>query len=302
MMTASEFLADAKKLILMSCGDIGEQMNELEVIHATTFFSLGIERLLKFVLAEINPVFALTSGDFKNAAPCLYKHKFVNGDQHGVTSSKPDTDVVSFRVAMQRALIFSTGVKENSQLLFSLANYRDILAHRPLFELDIVKANRLLAKDGYKLVNDICSERSLSVHEFFGTDHDRLRDLSRKIQSEEDFSREMATRIEQHRALWLSRRSQPEFIKQATNITESLLASTSHDFSYVPFTCPACTQEAVARIEPDYDYDPAEQTSYVTGVFVDSINCYFCGLKLQDYEELNYVDANSILEDGHDLV
>lgn len=300
-MTASEFLADAKKLILMSCRDISAQMTELEVIHATTFFSLGVERLLKFVLAEINPVFVLTSGDFKNAAPCLYKHKFVNGDQHGVTASKPDTDVVSFRVAMQRALIFSTGVKENSQLLFSLANYRDILAHRPLSELDTVKANRLLAKDGYKLLNDICSERSLSVQELFGADHDRLRDLSRKMQSEEDFSKAMTDRIEQHKALWLARALQPEFIKQANDITKSLLTSSGHDFSYVPFTCPACAQEAVARIEPDYDYDPAEKTSYVTGVFVDNINCYFCGLKLQDYEELNYVDANSIFEDGRDL-
>lgn len=301
-MTASEFLADAKKLILMSCENIHAQMNERAVIHSTTFFSLGVERLLKFVLAEVNPVFVLTSGDFKNAAPCLYKHQFVNGDQHGVTSSKPDTDVVSFRVAMQRALIFSAGVKENSQLLFSLANYRDILAHRPLSELDLVKANRLLAKDGYKLLNDICSERSLSVQEFFGTDHDRLRDLSRKIQSEEDFSRAMASRIAQHKELWLVRESQPEFIKQANDITQSLLASSGHDFSYVPFTCPACTQEAVARIEPDYDYDPSEKTAYVTGVFVDNINCYFCGLKLQDYEELNYVDANSIFKDGRDLV
>lgn len=301
-MTASEFLADAKKLILMSCKDINAQMNESAVIHATTFFSLGVERLLKFVLAEVNPVFVLTSGDFKNAAPCLYKHQFVNGDQHGVTSSKPDTDVVSFRVAMQRALLFSTGVKVNSQLLFSLANYRDILAHRPLAELDIGKANRLLAKDGYKLLNDICSERTISIKEFFGTDHDRLRDLSRKIQSEEDFSQSMADLIEQHKALWLRRASQPEFIKQANDITQSLLASSGHDFSYVPFTCPACDQEAVARIEPDYDYDPAEKTSYVTGVFVDSINCYFCGLKLQDYEELNYVNANSIFDDGRDLV
>ena len=140
------------------------------------------------------------------------------------------------------------------------------------------------------------------IQEFFGASHDRLRDLSRKIQSEEDFSREMAVRIEQHRALWLSRASQSEFIRQATDITESLLASSGQDFSYVPFTCPACAQEAVARIEPDYDYDPAEKTSYVTGVFVDSINCYFCGLKLQDYEELDYVDANSIFEGGHDLV
>lgn len=302
MMNADEFLADAKKLIRMSCGDISAQMSELEVIHATTFFSLGVERLLKYVLAEVNPVFVLTSGDFKNAAPCLYKHKFVNGDQHGVTASKPDTDVVSFRVAMQRALIFSAGVKENSQLLFSLANYRDILAHRPLSELDIVKAIRLLTKDGYKLLNDICSERSLSVKDFLGSDHERLRDLSRKMQNEEDFSKAMEDRLKQHSALWLARASQPEFIKQAKDISKSLLASTGHGFSYVPFTCPACAQEAVARIEPDYDYDPAEKTSYVTGVFVDNINCYFCGLKLQDYEELNYVNANSIFEDGLDLV
>jgi hypothetical protein len=301
-MTASEFLSDAKKPILMSSHNIKENMKELDVIHATTFFSFGIERLLKYVLANINPVFALKSGDFKNAAPCLYKHKFINGDQYGVTASKPDADVVSFRVAMQRALIFSLGVKENSQLLFSLANYRDILAHRPLSELDIAKANRLLARDGYKLVSDICLELSLSAHDFFGKSHDHLRDLGHKIQSEEKFSKEMTDRLEQHKALWLKRSSQPEFVKQANDITKSLLDSSGRDFTYAPFRCPACGQEAVARIEPNYDYDAAEQTSYVSGVFVDNINCYYCNLKLQDYEELNYVDANSIFESGHDLV
>jgi hypothetical protein len=295
-MTASEYLADAKKLILMSSQDIKEEMQELEVIHATTFFSFGIERLLKFVLANINPVFVLKNGDFKNAAPCLYKHKFVNSDQHGETTSKLDEDVVSLRVAMQRALIFSSGVKDNSQLLFSLANYRDILAHCPLAKLNISKANRLLARDGYKLVSDICLELSLSAIDFYGTSHDRLRNLSHKIQNEEEFSRGMASRIEQHKLQWSQKASQSEFVKQASDITKSLLSSSGHDFTYVPFTCPACAQEAVARIEPDYDYDPAEKTSFVTGVFVDNINCYFCGLKLQDYEELNYVDANSVFD------
>jgi hypothetical protein len=112
----------------------------------------------------------------------------------------------------------------------------------------------------------------------------------------------MASRIAQHKALWLGRESQPEFIKQANEITQSYLASSGHEFSCVPFTCPACAQDSVAKIEPDYDYDPAEKTSYVTGVFVDNINCYFCGLKLQDYEELNYVAANSIFEYGRDLI
>lgn len=245
----------------------------------------------------MNPVFVLSNGDFKNAAPCLYKHRFVNDDQHSVTSSKPDHDVVSFRVALQRALLFSAGVKENSQLLYSLANHRAILAHRPLSELDIPKAKRLLAKDAYKLLNDICSELSLTTNGFFGEDDDRLKTLSDKLQGEEAFAQDMTARLEHHRALWVERSSNPEFVAQAEHQTASLLQRSGQDFSYEPIDCPACSREAVARIEPDYDYDPAERVAFVTGVFVDSINCCFCDLKLTDYEELNYVDANSILRD-----
>lgn len=294
-MTAEEYLADAQRLIGMAGKEISADMSDQEVIASTTFFSLGVERLLKFILADVNPVFVLSNGDFKNAAPCLYKHKFVNDDQHKVTSSQPNRDVVPFRLALQRALLFSNGVKNHSQLLYSLANHRDILAHRPLSELDIPKAKRLLAKDAYKLLNDICSERAIPTSGFFGEYNDHLQTLSNRLQGEEAFAQDMKARLEQHRALWLDRSSDPEFVSQAKNQTASLLLLPDQDFSYEPIDCPACAQEAVARIEPDYDYDPAERMSFVTGVFVDSINCYFCDLKLTDYEELNYVDANSIL-------
>ena len=167
-MTAEEYLADAQRLIGMAGKEISADMSDQEVIASTTFFSLGVERLLKFILADVNPVFVLSNGDFKNAAPCLYKHKFVNDDQHKVTSSQPNRDVVPFRLALQRALLFSNGVKNHSQLLYSLANHRDILAHRPLSELDIPKAKRLLAKDAYKLLNDICSERAIPTSGFSG--------------------------------------------------------------------------------------------------------------------------------------
>jgi len=294
-MTAEEYLADAQRLIGMAGKDITEGMDDKEVIAATTFFSLGVERLLKFILADVNPIFVLSNGDFKNAAPCLYKHRFVSDDQHSVTASKPDHDVVSFRVALQRALLFSVGIKENSQLLYSLANHRDILAHRPLSELDILKAKRLLTKDAYKLLNDICSERAMPTNDFFGEEDQRLRTLSDKLQGEEAFAQDMSARLAQHKALWIERSSNPEFVAQAEHQTASLLDRSGQDFSYEPIECPACSQEAVARIEPDYDYDPAERMSFVIGVFVDSINCCFCDLKLTDYEELNYVDANSIL-------
>lgn len=179
---------------------------------------------------------------------------------------------------------------------------RSILAHRPLSELDLNKANRLLAKDGYKLVDDICTEHSLQINEFFGQNHNNLCNLGLEMQSEEKFSTEILKNLEEHKKKWLQRESQTEFVNQATDITNSLLKSSGKDFSYTSFSCPACGQEAVARIEPDYDYDPEEKTSYVTGVFVDNINCYYCDLKLQDYEELNYVNANSVFEDGRDPV
>ncbi|UGA39679.1 hypothetical protein JOS77_09660 [Chromobacterium haemolyticum] len=200
-MTTDEYLSDAQRLIGMAGKGISEGMDDKEVIAATTFFSLGVERLLKFILADVNPVFVLSNGDFKNAAPCLYKHRFVNDDQHSVTSSKPDHEVVSYRVALQRALLFSAGVKENSQLLYSLANHRDILAHRPLSELDIPKAKRLLAKDAFKLLNDICSERSIPTNGFFGADDDRLKTLSDKLQGVEAFAQDMMAQLEHHRAL-----------------------------------------------------------------------------------------------------
>jgi hypothetical protein len=121
------------------------------------------------------------------------------------------------------------------------------------------------------------------------------------MKSEEDFSRGMATRLDEHKAVWRSRMSKPEFIRQAKNITQSLLDSSKHEFDFVSFTCPACAQEAVARVEADYDYDHEAGSSYVTGFFVNSIRCYFCGLRLQDYEELNYVNADSILKGGLDV-
>lgn len=294
-MTSDEYLADAQRLIGMAGKGITERMDDKEVIAATTFFSLGVERLLKFILADVNPVFVLSNGDFKNAAPCLYKHRFVSDDKHSVTASKPDHDVVSFRVALQRALLFSVGIKENSQLLYSLANHRDILAHRPLSELDILKAKRLLTKDAYKLLNDICSERAMPINEFFGEEDQRLHTLSDKQQGEEAFAQDMSARLAQHKALWIERSSNAEFVAQAEHQTASLLDRSGQDFSYEPIKCPACSQEAVARIEPDYDYDAAERMSFMIGVFVDSISCRFCDLKLTDYEELNYVDAKSIL-------
>ena len=294
-MKIDQFKQDAQELISIAATHINDSMTSTQVIQATTFYAFGVERLLKHILWSINPVFVLKNGDFKNAAPCLYKSLFINADKHGETFSKPDPEVISLRIAMQRALIFSKVVKENSQLLFSLANYRDILAHKALDEIEIEKAKMLLLRDGIKFIDGICNEFHLDINAFFGKSVSRITKISERIISQERFTEAMIARLAKHRTEWSSREHDSAFLREASGITASLIESDAEDCSYTPFKCPACNQQAVARIEPDYDYDPAEKSSYVTGIFVENVQCYFCGLRLESYQELNYVKANDIL-------
>jgi len=295
-MKENEFLNDAKRLIAMSAPVIEEKASYENVVSAMTFFSFGVERLLKHILVKVNPIFALKNGDFKHSAPCLYKDRFISTERNEQVAKDPDSDVVSFRVAMQRALLFSHAVQQNKQLLYALANYRDILAHRPTSEIDVEKGSHMLSRDAFGLIETICTEIFVETNDFFGEHVDRLRKLREKILAHEDLKTKMEELLISHKELWKHRQNNQDFIEQANAITRALLDSSGAHFSYDLFTCPACGQESVARIEPDYDYDPAERTSYVTGVFVDNITCYFCSLKLEDYDELNYVDANSVFE------
>jgi hypothetical protein len=295
-MNQTEYLTDSQKLIYMSSRHIVENMEYEQVVHSMTFFSFGIERLLKHILESVNPVFILKKSDFNNAAPCLYKDRFISTEKNDQISGNPDHDVITFRIAMQRALVFSKSVQKNKQLIFTLAHYRDIIAHRPTSEINLEKANRLLARDGISLVKDFCDEIDASPNSYFGEYRSRLEELSEKTKEKENFEQRMKTLLEDHLKLWIHRKTNEGFVSHAADITHSIFSSSGNDFSYEEFTCPACDNEAVARIEPDYDYDKAEGMSYIVGVFVDKIHCYYCGLELEDYEELNYVDANSVFE------
>lgn len=305
-MNQIEYLIDSQKLIYMSIPHIEENMEYEQVVQAMTFFSFGIERLLKHILSNVNPVFILMNGDFKNAAPCLYKSSFITTGKNKQITDSPNHDVISFRVAMQRALLFSKAVQENKQLIYSLAHYRDILAHKPTSEIDLAKASSLLARDGINLISDICKEISASPKNFFGEHLNRLEKLSKKIKDKEEFEQGMVALLDDHLKVWQHRKTNIDFENKASEITHSLISSSGNDYSHEEFTCPACSNEAVARIEPDYDYDKAEGTSYIVGMFVDKIHCYYCGLELDNYDELNYVDANSVFEayadfQGHDV-
>ena len=52
-------------------------VSEMEVIQNTLYFALGIEKLLKGMLYEINPILILENSDFKNSFPLYYREKLI---------------------------------------------------------------------------------------------------------------------------------------------------------------------------------------------------------------------------------
>jgi hypothetical protein len=111
----------------------------------------------------------------------------------------------------------------------------------------------------------------------------------------------MEALLERHRKIWEQRSKNPTTVSHAEKVTTAYLTKRGET---TECPCPACGNTAVATLEPDYDtdYDPDEERSfsYITGVYVTDIQCLYCALKLDEYDQLKYVDADSLLEMDHE--
>lgn len=290
-MLSSDYLADAQKLIRLSSFHISASMTPEETIQGALLFSLGVEKLLKYLLAEINPIFILKIADFKHSAPSLYSDKIVSTGKE--IDTKPDSDVITFRISLGRSKVFSKVAHKHSQLLFTLAHWRDVIAHRPTSELDLSKVELMLKKDAIPLIREFSEELQISLSDFFGAEELRLSGLSQLLTNREKFETEMNQMLTSHKAIWEHRSTNAEFTSRANDLTSTLLKHSGVDFLYEEIPCPACSNLCVVRIEPDYDY--ADGESYLSGVYAAQLHCYYCGLNMDTYEALDFIDVDGLL-------
>ena len=228
-MLSKDYLADAQRLTNLASPHIKATMSHDDTIQGALLLSLGVEKLLKHVLAEINPVFILKVADFKHSAPSLYSDRIIHSDKNPEIIANPDSDVVTFRVSLGRARTFYKAANAYSNMLHTLANYRDIIAHRPSSELDMNKAARMLQKDAFPLIGAFCEELQIPSSSFFGSEEARLRKLSQDLTDHERFEQEMNQLLDQHLAQWESRRAKPELVSQAKEKTLSMLKRSGTD-------------------------------------------------------------------------
>jgi len=185
-MLSNDYLADAQKLIRLASPHINASMTPENSIQGALLFALGVEKLLKHVLADINPIFILKVADFKHSAPSLYGHRIASTGKSEEIDAQPNSDVITFRVSLGRSKVFSKASNKYSQMLYTLAHWRDVIAHRPTSELDLAKVALMLQKDAVPLVSDFAEELGISPSSFFGDDEPRLTELSTRLTDREN--------------------------------------------------------------------------------------------------------------------
>ena len=295
-MEAEPYLSDAMRMMGYAAPLITREIDRDGCIQALQHFSNGMEKLLKHALRKINPLFILKFPDFKHSA-ALYRDQFVPNYAGPEVEKKPDQEVISCRPSLSRLKVFSAAANKHSQLLHTVINWRDTLAHRPSSELDIDAVKRMLLKDAFHVVRDFAFELGVTPAHFFRDQTFILETMSRELADEDKVREYMTLLLETHRQVWNSRRGDASLISFAQSLTKNEAGKVDSSYSNEIVACPACGQEALVRIEPDYDYSDGQ--GYISGAYPENLVCHFCDLELVSYEEFNFVNLDGLLVDGY---
>ena len=291
----NQYFADAKYFFKKSTPMITQNASKDEIIGAMLFFALGIERLLKSILWEINPIFVFTDQSFKNMAPALYSDKLLpSHKQNKEFSKKPNADVLTFKRSLLRAKEFSAATNKHLNVLFALSNYRDNIAHLPLEKIDFEKAKKLLIDHYISVGSDYSNELNIPIEELIGDQPPGLELLAKTSLSETE--RDIKQKLLSHHQYWKRISEDPSKSDKISKLNKKYERMADQ---YGLVECPACGNTAEIFVEPNYDYSDGEV--WIVGIFPTSMYCEYCGLALETPEELNFIMAHEKVSDIEEI-
>jgi hypothetical protein len=296
----NEYSSGAGLFLKKAASIIEESMSRETIIEGTLFFALGTERILKSILFDLNPIYVFKNQDFKTTISILYGSRLLSSSSHNKEiSGSPDADLLTFKLSLLRAQAVSEVTHAHSSLLFSLSNWRDIVAHSGLSALDLEKCRLLLLRDFYPLIAGYSAELSVPIGRFIGSHEIRLASLSAKHQ--ESVEDKVRMKLESHRIIWKQQCANPGYEEKMRAKTQlALKASKERSGSFVELVSrPACGNDALLSAEVDFDY--CEDQVHPVGVFVSGLRCLFCKLHIEGYDEIDHMKLNELILPAYSL-
>lgn len=271
---------------------------EAVVEESILYFALGIEKLLKGILYDINPLFIYEKIDFENIAGVLYRSRMTvglgNAFDSNDKSQKISRHVHTGMTSLHRAKHFSQTALENFQTIKKLFEMRGIVAHAVYPDL---KKNSLefVQKTFYPLVHAFAKELRLKSHEVF-SDGSRvsLGYLSENILKKENSKKEMEKLVERHTAIYNKRKDDEKAYQSARIRTNASLVEKFAPETFVEEQgCPVCGEPSVLICARDFEL--VDGQAIATGAYVTGLRCFFCDLEINGYEQIEYFDLEKSL-------
>lgn len=287
----NEYLISAKAFLNRCTPLVSDSLTKSQIIDAIIFFAFGMERIFKGILWDINPSFVLCDPNFKNASVALYSSKLIPGFvPNKEFSCSPNRLDISYRDSLSRVRGFSSQVNKHSNALFALSFHRDIIAHRPLSELNYESARKLLLESFLPIMKDISIELHISLTDLIGETIPGLEVLSNKYKGiSED-------RIEQKLRLYKQEWERIKIDPSHQGRIESLHREKDRYASFDKLECPACGNLAEITLDVDVDYSDGE--AFLCGAYPVELKCNYCGLQLSDWDELEFFEINKRFQES----
>lgn len=257
-------------------------VSDMDFIHNTLILALGIEKLLKGILYDINPIFILENSDFKNAFAVYHKDKLIKVNEHTKDiHQEPNGDVIAFQNSVLRAALVSQTAFDYKNTLFKIKNARDIIVHHSFDKLDVAELKLFINRDFYLILKAFSDEFSWGELHCFDNLHSHLALLSSSLQ--DDIDKKVKLKLEATRAKWKVTKGQN--LSKNKRLTVELLQD---EFAY-PTICPSCENKAVVFTKPIFDFNPYLKQEIQVGLQTLKLDCSFCTLKIDDYKELDFL-------------
>jgi hypothetical protein len=270
--------------------------DDFSIVQNTLLFAVGVEKLLKGILYDINPLYILESPDFKNSVFIVYQ-SFIKNDSE-IKKKGNDDNVIAFQSSVLRATVFSNAALENKNTLMKLKDARDKIVHHNLNKVDTDELRILLKRDFYPLLCAFTDEHSLGGQmNFFHNLHSKLAKISSSLQG--DIEKQIKLKVESSRSYWDTLKGTSTFKRRKCELlTAEALRS---DFAF-PVDCPSCSNKAIVYTTPIMEFDNYTNQNKQTGLDTKALKCKFCNLELTDYKELDFLKIKPKIEEKESVL
>jgi hypothetical protein len=289
MTPTNPFGREAARFLAITASFVDHTMSDDACLQAALAFAVGIEKLLKSRLYDINATYVFKKPEFENTIAIQYPGAIVPEAAKEFAAKKLDRDSISLRSAVQRAKAVSLVTLRHVNLIHSLADIRDLIVHGIPTEDDIARTRSLVQRYMYVLVRDFAEELGVKPTDLAGPALVRCADVC--ASHEEDLDKAIELRLESHRMVWEQKQLTAGDVKAIQDEMQAIRSKRRYGEFTQDYECPACGNVALLHADVDFDYSDGE--SYPVGAYLDRLECLFCGLAVDIPEEL---DALGITE------